>query len=753
MGLFDTLFDEEKRAIRKAQKKCELVLRKEEEYANKSDDELKAVTASLRLELQNGKTLEQILPDAYAASREAAKRVLGLFPYPVQILGGILLNEGDIAEMKTGEGKTLTAVMPIYLNALTGKGAHVVTVNEYLATRDAQWMGDIYRFLGLTVGCNTHSLTRSQKREAFACDITYTTNSELGFDYLRDNMVTNLDQRVLRGLNYAVLDEVDSILIDEARTPLIISGAGEMLDNQYIEADQFAKSLKNEDFEIDEQDRSVNLLDSGIHKADVFFKQENIYNGKHADLVHYIQNALRANYIMQKDVEYVVTNNEVVLIDSFTGRKMEGREFSNGMHQAIQAKEGVGIKQETQTLATITYQNFFRLYSKLSGMTGTAKSEENEFLDTYNMRVYEIPTNKPVIRDDQKDEVFGTKEEKYKAIVEEVKKLHEKGQPVLVGTISVSTNELISKMLQKEKIPHVVLNALNDEHEAEIVAHAGNVGAVTIATNMAGRGTDIKLPPESIALGGLVVLGSERHEAQRIDDQLRGRSGRQGDPGMSRFYVSMEDDLIKQFASEESEDMIERFKNGKGNVDHIRAMIDKTQLRAMGLHFDARKNTLEYDNVLMQQRKIIFEQRDQVLEMENIRPLLTSLVENNMKNAKDSGQLEEYLKQFEVEPTNSVKEAVVNLFAKYDHLHEDMDQSILHQIEKNIFLHILDREWIQHVDQMEHLKTSIRLRGYAQQKPTEAYRDEGYTRFMNMMQNIQEQTVFALMNMQTKPQE
>lgn len=764
MGLLGNLFNVDQKEFHQAEKTAQKILAKETEYANKSDDELKAVTASLREELEHGKKMDAILPDAFAAAREASKRVIGQFPYPVQVLGGILLNDGDIAEMKTGEGKTLTAVMPIYLNALEGKGAHVITVNEYLADRDAKWMGDIYRFLGLSVGCNLHSLSPSEKREAYACDITYTTNSELGFDYLRDNMVMEPSQRVLRGLHYAVLDEVDSILIDEARTPLIISGPGEILDENYIHADRFVKGLKRDiDFTIDQEDRSASLSEKGIRKAEKAFKIENIYNGRNADLVHYIQNALRADYIMSRDVEYVVGDDEIILVDQFTGRKMEGREFSDGLHQAIQAKEGVGIKQETQTLATITYQNFFRLYTKLSGMTGTAKTEENEFLDTYNMRVFEVPTNRPIIRTDEPDEVFRTKKEKYDALIDEIIHLHSTGQPVLVGTISVSVNELISSMLKKKNIPHTVLNARNDEHEAEIIAHAGQKGAITVATNMAGRGTDIKLGEGAAELGGLAVLGSERHEAKRIDNQLRGRSGRQGDPGVSRFYVSMEDDLMTQYVSEESKGAIEDFIQGKDNADRIRTIIDKTQERAVGLHYDSRKNTLEFDNVLMQQRTAIYAQRDQALNMDDIKPLYTELVKQDLAQAIewDEESFRDHLTSLQINAdlwNGSRSHSTVEVLSEdvlnaYEERMKDTDQNIRHHMEKSIFLQILDHEWIQHVDAMEHLKVSIHLRGYAQVKPADAYKEEGYERFNNMMSNIREQTVMALMNLRKMKEE
>ncbi|MBF1093519.1 MAG: preprotein translocase subunit SecA, partial [Solobacterium sp.] len=623
MGLFGNLFDSEKRHFHQAEVLADKVLKLEETYAQKSDDELREVTKQLQEKIQAGASLKDVLPDAFANAREAAKRVLNEFPYRVQVLGGILLHEGDIAEMKTGEGKTLTAVMPIYLHALAGKGAHVVTVNEYLAKRDAEWMGRVYTFLGLTVGCNLHSLSESEKRDAYACDITYTTNSELGFDYLRDNMVMRKEQRVLRGLHYAVLDEVDSILIDEARTPLIISGPGPVLDQQYIQADRFAKSCKRDvDFEIDREDRTVVLTDAGLKKADRAFGIENIYNGEHASIVHYIQNAMRANYLMTRDVEYVVGDDEIILVDQFTGRKMAGREFSDGLHQAIQAKENVGIKQETITLATITYQNFFRLYDLLSGMTGTAKTEEDEFLNTYNMRVYEVPTNRPIARIDEPDLVFKDRHEKYEAIVKHTKELHEKGQPVLIGTLSIGINEALSEMLKKQNIPHHVLNAKNDENEAEIITKAGQKFAVTVATNMAGRGTDIKLGEGVAQLGGLAVLGSERHEAKRIDNQLRGRSGRQGDPGMSRFYVSVQDDLMVRFGAEHMEALFAKLGDTVIESKTVTRSISGAQRRVEGVNYDARKQLLQYDDVMRQQRETMYETRNYILENDDVHAVI-----------------------------------------------------------------------------------------------------------------------------------
>ncbi|MBQ5555923.1 MAG: preprotein translocase subunit SecA, partial [Erysipelotrichaceae bacterium] len=553
--------------------------------------------------LANGETLDDIQTEAFAVAREAAKRVIGEFPFFCQLEGAYVLHRGDIAEMKTGEGKTLTSVMAVYLNALEGKGVHVVTVNEYLAQRDSEWMGQIHRFLGLTVGLNLRALTPAQKRAAYECDITYTTNSEVGFDYLRDNMVTRVEDRVLRELNFALVDEVDSILIDESRTPLIISGGEKKTANLYINADRFVKRLKkDEDYVIDVKDKNVQLTEEGVHKGEKAFNVENLYDLDNTSLVHYIAQALKANYIMTRDVEYVVEDNEVIIVDQNTGRKMPGREYSDGLHQAIQAKEGVPIKQETTTWATITYQNFFRLYNKLAGMTGTAKTEEEEFLSIYNMRVVEIPTNKPVARIDYPDLVFGTKKAKYNALLEEVKELYAKGQPVLVGTISVETSELISRMFKQARIKHEVLNAKNHAREAEIIAKAGREGSVTIATNMAGRGTDIKLTERSRELGGLVVLGSERHESRRIDNQLRGRSGRQGDPGYSRFYVSLEDELMVRFGSERIAGLFEQMGDIPIENKTVSKAISSAQKRVEGLNFDIRKALLDYDDVMRQQR-------------------------------------------------------------------------------------------------------------------------------------------------------
>ena len=769
MGLFGNLFDSEKRHFHQAEVLADKVLKLEETYAQKSDDELREVTKQLQEKIQAGASLKDVLPDAFANAREAAKRVLNEFPYRVQVLGGILLHEGDIAEMKTGEGKTLTAVMPIYLHALAGKGAHVVTVNEYLAKRDAEWMGRVYTFLGLTVGCNLHSLSESEKREAYACDITYTTNSELGFDYLRDNMVMRKEQRVLRGLHYAVLDEVDSILIDEARTPLIISGPGPVLDQQYIQADRFAKSCKRDvDFEIDREDRTVVLTDAGLKKADRAFGIENIYNGEHASIVHYIQNAMRANYLMTRDVEYVVGDDEIILVDQFTGRKMAGREFSDGLHQAIQAKENVGIKQETITLATITYQNFFRLYDLLSGMTGTAKTEEDEFLNTYNMRVYEVPTNRPIARIDEPDLVFKDRHEKYEAIVKHTKELHEKGQPVLIGTLSIGINEALSEMLKKQNIPHHVLNAKNDENEAEIIAKAGQKFAVTVATNMAGRGTDIKLGEGVRELGGLCVLGSERHESRRIDNQLRGRSGRQGDPGMSRFYVSVQDDLMVRFGAEHMEALFAKLGDTVIESKTVTRSISGAQRRVEGVNYDARKQLLQYDDVMRQQRETMYETRNFILENEDVHAVIHDMFKrvisdivaahfNSEARDQDLNELIAALdgigfkgvvrvEDIEGRTENDVVDICLEqAWSDYEQKIEKVKDKVL-PIEKEVSLRMIDRAWSNHIDTMSKLRDGIGLRSYAQSNPLQAYVTEGFNLFEDMMRTISREIVAFCMN-------
>ena len=764
MGLFDNLFNTDKKILKDIEKTALPVLDYEKEMASLSDEELKAKTPYFKNRLANGETLDDILPEAFATIREAAKRVIGEFPYFCQIEGATVLHKGDIAEMKTGEGKTLTSVMAVYLNALTGKGVHVITVNEYLAERDSEWMGQIHRFLGLTVGLNKRELTPEQKRAAYECDITYTTNAEVGFDYLRDNMVTRVEDRVLRKLNFALVDEVDSILIDESRTPLIISGGEKKTANIYLNADRFVRKLQaEEDYAIDIKGKNVQLTEEGVHKGEKFFNVENLFDIENASLVHYINQALKANYIMKNDVDYVVEEGEVIIVDPNTGRKMPGREWSDGLHQAIQAKENVPIKQETTTLATITYQNFFRLYDKLAGMTGTAKTEEEEFLSIYNMRVVEIPTNKPVARDDQEDLIFGTKRAKYNAIVEEVKRLHATGQPVLLGTISVETSELLSKMLKQARINHEVLNAKNHAREAEIIAKAGRPCQVTIATNMAGRGTDIKLTEESKALGGLVVLGSERHESRRIDNQLRGRSGRQGDPGRSQFYVSLQDDLMVRFGSDKIQGLFSQMGDAAIENNMVSKAISSAQKRVEGLNFDVRKSLLDYDDVMRQQRETMYEQRNFILENDDIHSVIEDMFarvadrivkentsEDGRKEVVDyegvvsslktlgSNVLVDSIKGVEKEElATKIKDIT---FKAYNDKIAPVKNQVL-PAEKIMALRLMDRAWVNQIDVMAKLRDTIHLRSYAQNNPLQAYVEEGFELFENMMNTISNDVV------------
>ena len=765
MGFFNSIFNEEKRIMKKYEAKANEIVALENTMAALSDDELKAKTVEFKERLAKGQTKDDILVEAFAAIREAAKRVLGEFPFYVQIIGALVLNGGDIAEMKTGEGKTLTSIMCVYLNALEGKGVHVITVNDYLAGRDAEWMGEIYRFMGLTVGVNSRELNIFQKQDIYNCDITYTTNAELGFDYLRDNMVTRPEDRVLRGLNFAVIDEVDSILVDEARTPLIISGGKKQTADFYRQADIFVKSLSKNDYSIDVQSKAISLTNSGIDRAEKMFKINNLYDVTHVQLVHHIGQALKANYIMTKDVEYVVADNEINIVDQFTGRIMKGRAFSDGLHQALQAKEGLKIKEETSTLATITYQNFFRLYAKLAGMTGTAKTEEEEFLNTYNMRVLQVPTNKPVQRIDYPDVVYRTPKLKYEALLKEAKECYEKGQPVLVGTISVEVSEQLSEMFTKAGIKHQVLNAKNHAKEAEIIKHAGRKGAVTIATNMAGRGTDIKIDDEVRALGGLVVLGSERHESRRIDNQLRGRSGRQGDPGYSRFYVSLKDELMVRFGSERLDGLFEAMGDEQIESKLVTKAISSAQERVEGQNFDIRKSLLQYDDVLRQQREVMYEQRDYVLNNEDVhsivKEMFTRVHKNvvngclNPKNSKVNGENllnalkvlgcpEDMVTLAEVDGKSS--EEVAKLccekdWAFYEAKIEDVKENYL-PFEKTIVLKNMDRNWIDHIDSMDKLRSGIYLRSYAQSQPLQAYVEEGYAMFEEMMENIAREVVF-----------
>ncbi|MBQ7223816.1 MAG: preprotein translocase subunit SecA [Erysipelotrichaceae bacterium] len=771
-GFFERLFNSSSRDIDKLKKKIAPIEALADEYAAMDDDELQDKTEEFKQRLANGETLDDIMVEAFATVREAAKRVIGEYPFPVQLMGGVVLHQGDIAEMKTGEGKTLTSILPVYLNALEGKGVHVITVNEYLAERDSKWMGQIHRFLGLTVGLNRHGLSINQKRDAYKCDITYTTNSELGFDYLRDNMVTNVNDRVLRGLNMALVDEVDSILIDESRTPLIISGGQKDTANYYLAADKFVKRLKEgEDYEIDVQAKSVALTEEGVAKAEKNFKVTNLFTPEYTQLVHHINQALKANYTMSNEVEYLVKDGVVYIVDQFTGRIMEGRVFSDGLHQAIEAKEGVRIKQETTTLATITYQNFFRLYNKLCGMTGTAKTEEEEFLSIYNMRVYEIPTNRPVIRQDLPDAIYGTKKAKYEALTREVIELHAKGQPVLVGTISVDVSEFLSKMFSQRKIRHEVLNAKNHKREADIIAKAGLKGAVTIATNMAGRGTDIKLGPGVAELGGLAVLGSERHESRRIDNQLRGRSGRQGDPGFSQFYVSLQDDLMIRFGSERVQTMFEQLGDEAIESKMVSKAIESAQKRVEGMNFDIRKTLLDYDDVLRQQRETIYSQRDAILENDDVHPVIEGMfervAEEMVLNHTDHSQ------RNPVVDVEKLKDALWKLDVDEDDAeaalakcrnHEEYAATVkdlmwtayeekiepfmkdFGRIEKTMVLKIIDAKWIDHIDTMSKLREGIHLRSYAQDNPLKAYTSEGYEMFENMMNAIATDVVNFCMN-------
>ena len=765
MGLIDKLLNTDKKILADIEKAVRPVEALANQMASLSDEELKHKTVEFRERLANGETLDDIMVEAFAVAREAAKRVIGEYPFFCQLEGAYVMHRGDIAEMKTGEGKTLTSVMAVYLNALTGKGVHVITVNEYLAQRDSEWMGEIHRFLGLTVGLNLRSLTPAEKRKAYECDITYTTNAEVGFDYLRDNMVTRIEDRVLRELNFALVDEVDSILIDESRTPLIISGGQRQTANLYINADRFVRRIQNDvDYVIDVKDRNVQLTEEGVHKAEKAFGVENLYDLTNTSLVHYINQALKANYIMHRDVEYVVEEGEVIIVDQNTGRKMPGREYSDGLHQAIQAKEGVQIKQETTTLATITYQNFFRLYSKLAGMTGTAKTEEEEFLSIYNMRVCEIPTNRPVARIDNSDLVFGKKKAKYNALLEEVKELYAKGQPVLVGTISVETSELISKLFKQARIRHEVLNAKNHAREADIIAKAGREGSVTIATNMAGRGTDIKLTEKSKELGGLAVLGSERHESRRIDNQLRGRSGRQGDPGYSRFFVSLQDDLMVRFGSDRISTMFEQLGDMPIENKTVTKAISSAQKRVEGINFDIRKALLDYDDVMRQQRETMYAQRNFILENEDIHSVVENMFKRQIDNIVNANISEDGRK--EIIDVESIVKRLTNMgvanvkTSDIDNLdkqatidkcvslssgaYENKIKPVRSQImpvEKTMVLRLMDRAWQNQIDVMSKLREGIHLRSYAQNNPLEAYIEEGYQLFEEMMNTISSDVV------------
>ena len=762
MKLFRKLFDHEYRELKKFEALANKIIDLDEQYSKLTDTELQNKTEEFKERLKKGETLDDILVEAFATAREASFRVIGEKHYYVQILGGLAIHFGNIAEMKTGEGKTLTSVLPAYLNALEGKGVHIITVNEYLASRDAEWMGGIHRFLGLTVGVNGRDLTAQEKQEAYNCDILYSTNNEIGFDYLRDNMVVKKEERVQRKLNFAIVDEVDSVLIDEARTPLIISGGEVSSKNLYIDADKFAKKLKEgTDYVYDEKTKSVNLTDKGSEIAEKTFHISNLYDVENASLMHYINQALKANYSMRNDVDYVVQDNQVIIVDQFTGRLQKGRAFSDGLHQAIEAKEGVTINQETKTLATITFQNLFRMYNKLSGMTGTAKTEEEEFRNIYNMYVIEIPTNKPVIRIDAPDLVYATKEAKYKAIVNFVKEKYEHGQPVLIGTIAIETSELISNLLKQAKIPHEVLNAKNHAREAEIISKIGLNKSVTIATNMAGRGTDIKLSDDIRKLGGLCVVGTERHESRRIDNQLRGRSGRQGDPGYTQFFVSMKDDLMVRFGSDRIGSMLEKLGLGDQAIRSktFTNSIGTAQKRVEGNNFDIRKSLLQYDDVMNNQREIIYEKRNKILDNESIHEMILTTIRHHIEDLVNSHLAPEgYLteKDYEeiLEFTNSnllhndisiskikgkAPEETVDTICKlvieeYENKISSIPKEITNDFEKIIALQVLDNYWTEHINTMSHLREGIHLRGYAQEDPLRAYTMEGFDMFDSMLQ-------------------
>ena len=774
MNIFKKLFDHEYKELKRFNELASSIMALDESYQKLSDEELKNKTTEFKERLKNGETLDDILVEAFATVREMAYRKLGEKAFFVQLVGGIAIHYGNIAELKTGEGKTLVTTFPAYLNALTGDGVHVVTVNEYLTVRNAEWMGPIYEGLGLTVGINRRDLLPKEKKEQYDCDILYTTNNELGFDYLRDNMVVRRENRVQRGLNYAIIDEVDSILIDEARTPLIISGGEVVSANLYVDADRFVKSLKNEeDYIYDEKTKGVTLTDDGNHKAESYFHLKNLYDMENNALVHYINQALRANYSMKKDFDYVVQDGEVLIVDPFTGRIMKGRQWSDGLHQAVEAKEGVRINQENKTVATITFQNLFRMYKKLSGMTGTAKTEEEEFRNIYNMYVISVPTNKPVARIDYPDLVYPTMKGKYKAIVDVIVEKHKTGQPILVGTIAVETSELISEMLTKKGIKHEVLNAKNHAREAEIISHAGEKGAVTIATNMAGRGTDIKLTDETKALGGLCVIGTERHESRRIDNQLRGRSGRQGDPGESQFFVSMEDELMVRFGTDRIKGLLQSI-----GFDENQAIRSKTftkslssaQAKVEGNNFDMRKQLLEYDDVMNNQREDIYERRNEILDndsihetvLDTIHSYVSYLVDTHYTDGKISGEalkdlvdivnhdlLRQDIKESDI-TSKSEDDAINYIFDKckdeYENKLKNIPVEVTNEFEKAISLNVIDKYWTENINTLSHLREAVMMRGYGGQDPLRAYTMEGLEMYENMLDRIDKDISIYLMN-------
>ena len=779
MGFLEKIFGSySEREVKKLQKIADKIEQLDGDMQKLSDDELRAKTDEFKNRLKNGETLDDILPEAFAVCREAAWRVLGMKHYRVQLIGGMVLHQGRIAEMKTGEGKTLVATLPLYLNALTGEGVHLITVNDYLATRDVEWMGRLYNFLGLTTGCIVHGLNSNERRAAYAADITYGTNNEFGFDYLRDNMVIYKEEKVQRKLNFAVVDEVDSILIDEARTPLIISGAGEKSTKFYNVADNFVKQLlADKDYTIDEKANSVMLTDDGVAKAERAFGIDNYADAEHLELQHYITQALKANYGMKRDKDYMVKDGQVIIVDEFTGRLMEGRRYSDGLHQAIEAKEGVKIERESKTLATITFQNYFRMYGKLSGMTGTALTEENEFREIYALDVIVVPTNKEIARIDKSDLIYKNTKGKYNAIIEDIIECNKKGQPVLVGTVSIEKSEYLSALLKKRGIKHQVLNAKYHEQEAEIISHAGELGSVTIATNMAGRGTDIKLGEGVKEVGGLKIIGTERHESRRIDNQLRGRSGRQGDAGESVFYISLEDDLMRIFGSEKIQGLMDKLGLEEDEaIDHkmVSKAIENAQKKVEGNNFDIRKNLIGYDDVMNMQREVIYKQRSEVLEGKDLKEQIQTMVKEivsdavkaHLENVNDNFEAEvekliQYLEDICL-PVKAVKvedlidlsndeiiEKLLDILMKvYHEKEEEFGEEHFREVERVILLRVVDQKWMDHIDNMDHLKQGIGLRAYKQMDPIQAYQMEGSAMFDEMIQGIKLDTVKFLYHIQ-----
>ncbi|MBK5030987.1 preprotein translocase subunit SecA [Streptococcus parasanguinis] len=783
-NLVKTIIENDRGEIKRLEKMADKVFSYENQMAALTDDELKAKTVEFKQRYQDGESLDDLLYEAFAVVREAAKRVLGLFPYKVQVMGGIVLHHGDVPEMRTGEGKTLTATMPVYLNALSGKGVHVVTVNEYLTERDATEMGELYSWLGLSVGINLAAKSPAEKKEAYLCDITYSTNSEIGFDYLRDNMVVRAENMVQRPLNYALVDEVDSILIDEARTPLIVSGQTASDTNQlYHMADAYVKSLTEDDYIIDVPSKTIGLSDSGIDKAESYFNLENLYDIENVALTHFIDNALRANYIMILDIDYVVSEDqEILIVDQFTGRTMEGRRYSDGLHQAIEAKEGVPVQEETKTSASITYQNLFRMYKKLSGMTGTGKTEEEEFREIYNIRVIPIPTNRPIARIDHPDLLYPSLKSKFKAVVEDVKSRHEKGQPVLVGTVAVETSDYLSQLLVQAGVPHEVLNAKNHYKEAQIIMNAGQRGAVTIATNMAGRGTDIKLGEGVRELGGLCVIGTERHESRRIDNQLRGRSGRQGDPGESQFYLSLEDELMRRFGSERIKAVLDRFKLSEEESvirsNMFTRQVEGAQKRVEGNNYDTRKQVLQYDDVMREQREIIYAERyDVITANRDLAPEIKAMIKRTIKRIVEGAshsskeeRVEAILNfaKYNLVPEDTIsasdiegksdKEVIDYLYARAEEIYASQvaklrDEESVQEFQKVLILRVVDSKWTDHIDALDQLRNAVGLRGYAQNNPVVEYQSESFRMFNDMIGSIEFDVTRLMMKAQIHEQE